>query len=61
MIFLGKDVFKKAISVCKRRMGVCFLLKEMFSKPLKRHGGIEERESHREGSIGSQDREREGL
>lgn len=49
MIFLGKDIFKKVINVCKRRTGVCFLMKEMFSKLPKRHRGIEVRRSHRQG------------
>lgn len=56
MTFLGKDILKKVISVCKRRTGVCFLKKEMFSKLLKRHGGIEETgEATGRGGLGSQD------
>lgn len=49
MIFLGKDILKKVISVCERRTGVYFLLEEMFSKPPKRHRGIEVRRSHGRG------------
>lgn len=52
MIFFGKDIFKKVISICKRRMGVCFLTKEMFSELLKRLGDRGKEGSHREGRLG---------
>lgn len=39
MDFLGEDILKKVISVCKRRTASAFLEKEMFSKLLKRHRG----------------------
>lgn len=62
MVFFGKDIFKRVISICKRRMGVCFLMKEMFSELLKRHRRIEEKGGATgRGGSGSRDRKREGL
>lgn len=52
MVFLGKDIFKKVISVCKRLR--CLLsLEGNFSKVLKRHRGMEKTvESSRRGGWG---------
>lgn len=62
MVFFGKDIFKKFLSICKRRMGVCFLMKEMFSELLKRCRGIEEKGGATgRGGLGSREGECEGL
>ena len=52
MVFLGKDIFKKVISVCKR-MRCLLSLEGNFSQALKRHRGMEQTvESPREGRGG---------
>lgn len=52
MVFLGKDIFKKVISVCKR-MRCLLSLEGRFSNVLKRHRGMGKTvESPREGRLG---------
>lgn len=57
MNFLGEDILKKVISVCKRRTGSAFLEKEMFSKLLETQGDRGKGGPPGRGGVGSRDGE----
>lgn len=60
MVFLGKDILKKVISVCKRMR--CLLSPEGDFSKLKRHRRVEKTMgSPWKGALGSQAGEQQGL